>query len=94
MVDTDLEITEVLVLSTGHMTREDNKLLKELSGRGDRWQVYSGGTGFFVWVGEYDHIQFSQALRDALYWAQEQGYDWVRFDRDGPVYHCLETHDW
>jgi len=92
------ERTVAVTISTAHMTEDDNDLLSTLSEK-EEWQVYSGGTGFFVWAGERKHIADprygpSKALLDALGYAKQLGYDWVRFDRDGEQVGELQTHKW
>jgi hypothetical protein len=99
----DPEINRVLVLSTGHLTKDELQRLNKVS----YWPVYDYGYGLFVWVPEKVEVSqlflemkasereaFSSDLKNILEIAMKLGCQFVRFDCDGPLYEELPQYDW
>lgn len=76
----------VCVLSTGHLRLETLKLLDD--GPLEKWPVYGGRIpeGYFCLAHERDRADLDYSLAPELlevsWWANENGYDYIRFDCD------------
>ena len=89
------EITKMLVLSTGHLTRYAcNTFLEEYpyAYPQDEW-------GYFVCL-PTDELPLSDehnlpaCLIDCMKYADAQGCDWIMFDSDGPLIEELPDYEW
>lgn len=102
------EVDRTLVLSTQHMTEEDNAFL-ELAEETEHEEapsvVATYNNGFIVmadkeWLEgakEGAHVVgfgLSLAFVKAIDFAVRRGYNFVRFDSDGPAIKELEVHEW
>lgn len=97
------EIQKTLVVSTGHITQDDSKILAEAANDG-----LTLGTLLITYDSEYWHILYlttltqssarmaglSTACRKWIKIAKDLGCDWIKFDRDGEVYEDYPTFDW
>lgn len=94
-------IFNYLDISTGHMTEEDDKLLKESEAS---LVVYSYEYGYFVHVPDlktessiipaFREHGFSEAFSKIMEYAQGKGFAFVRFDSDGAEYEELPMFNW
>lgn len=102
---TEYEIHRVLVLSTGHMTREDNKQLQFEPLDFPLISYELGEYGYLVVVplvvDSVDELEqlacegrFSDAFIQVLRKARELGCGWVRFDRDAEHHDELQQFAW
>ncbi len=91
-----LETSHVLVLSTAHVPYTtaiylDRTNCKDWPWAGAKWQH-----GWFFYVA--DENVGEPAIPPKLYacmeFAREHGFDWVRFDADGPIVADLAAHEW
>jgi hypothetical protein len=89
----------VLDVSTGHMTEKDNNLLLENPNScSPLVHPYEGGMDVLVPdnKGDLDFLEpyFSREFFLIIKYAYDNGYRYVQFDRDGPVYLELTKFDW
>ena len=99
-----LEIEQMLVASTGHITQEDAKWLDSLvTSSKSPLKVYDRPDfGWFVYVPanmtEEDLAYFSTAFQKLIELAQKRNARWILLDSDGPLYvrpaFNLQVHDW
>jgi hypothetical protein len=101
-----LEIEQILVASTGHITQEDAKWLDSLvTSSKPPMKVYDRpDSGWFVHVPtdmtDEDLAYFSTAFQKLIILAQQHNARWILLDTDGPLYadkqpcYNLEIHDW
>jgi len=101
-----LEIYRVLVLSTAHVTFEDNEKLTELALEDPADQDYSvldTGYGWLVQVLQQFTSEQKQAYREMgmspefvklLDFAAQNDIQWLHFDRDGNAYEEFPQFDW
>lgn len=93
----NLELAQVLVLSTGHLgatiaTGDDPLMNTVASMTGEHgWLVYTGPEHVPVVANEPGAMQ---VLRDILHHARQQGCTYVLFDSDGPTLPQFPTYDW
>jgi len=99
-----LEFNKELVLSTGHITGNDDKLLNTFTS--SELCVYDYEYGYRIAVFEYNDELFQKSLQvimeegysesfcTLLLLAKEQKCQWLRLDCDGMVYDQLETFEW
>lgn len=90
------EIIKCLVLSTAHMTSNDDDKCKELCAH--------LGSHDFGWTLTWDSLKemsktieasgLSHALYNVLVFADKLGCNSVKFDADAPVYDELVVFDW
>jgi hypothetical protein len=92
-----MHIERMLVLSTGHVSKEVNDILE-----GD-WKALAWGPefvrdeGWVFRVVDDDIIRDTdppQCIRDAMSFARGAGCEWVMFDCDGDRVEILRWHDW
>lgn len=83
----------VPVLSTAHIRKSDNILMKEW---GDLSMVVPMEHGFLVYVGEYEENwdEYPKAVRELCQWAHKRNYPWIRIDRDGDKISPLTLYEW
>ena len=97
------EITKALVLSTGHITENDQKILT----KGDLWFSHSTERGWIISGlspdDEYDKLFFDNEivraeLSSAFLWccnnARTNGCSRLELDGDGPINPVLPVFDW
>jgi hypothetical protein len=98
-----LEIQKTLVISTGHITKEDDRLLhvhcntpngnlplivdEDIHG----WKVH---TDILETNLEDMRGQFSIDFLNCLMLAYLNDCQWINFDGDGPIYETLQIHEW
>ena len=97
------EVERNLVLSTGHMTKQDSKIL-EAAATGNQATgliVYSSECWFLVYCFQETAINvalregyISKDLHRCLRIGNAMGCTFVKFDRDGPSHDELPSHDW
>jgi hypothetical protein len=83
-----LEITKMLVISTGHLTEDTC----------NNWQSGTrffdkGEWGFFANVGDEDE-DLPSDLRSCMALARANECDWIMFDCDGPLLKELPYYEW
>jgi hypothetical protein len=78
----NLEITKMLVLSTGHLTEDSGNTTFF-----DRWS-------WIVWVPNEQLEDYPSDLLQAFDLARNNGCDWIKFDSDGGVVDELPNYDW
>ena len=92
----EYEIHKTLMISTAHVRGLDAQRLEDGEHGGVAYTLDE--YGFLLWVekdGEGTSFPpLSDALRNCIKIAREQGCQYLRLDRDGPVYDGLETFDW
>lgn len=93
----------VAVVSTAHITRDDGKYILDLDAP---WlsHIYADGAATVFDLPEHDQAEqfktaterygFSEAFRDLCFVLADGGFEYVCFDRDGPVYPQFPTFDW
>lgn len=87
-----LEINQMLVLSTAHLTEHAcNVYLSD-----ERAGVYAKGEyGWFVYAPSLlDEDEIPMSLLDCIEFATAKGIDFIMFDCDGPNVSGLDTYDW
>lgn len=89
------EILKALVVSTAHITKEDQQRLEV----GDfPVSMAADDYGYWLWakvsVLDIYNYGFSKHLVKLLTFAVDQGCDYLRLDCDGPDYDHLETFEW
>lgn len=99
---TDLEIMEVLVASTGHLTPEEGAQF----GTGNWADALKGDHlgspiawdyGWIFYVGgdwDPDAEQLGPGFTALVKLAREQGLEWIRFDEAGAKISGIPTYDW
>lgn len=95
--DTDMEKLNVICASTAHMTERDSYVLENLSrDEGVNPLVFCAPSGSFVCTEYADagNYKMSDALINFLAAAQEEGFEYVFFNRDGKCYKGLRTFSW
>ena len=98
------EIDRIAVISTGHMTVEDNALFTQ---RNITYPItafnYEGGIILPLLQSEVLTARqrtevldwgFSMSIIEVIMWAHQNRFAGVRFDRDGPLIAELHIHDW
>lgn len=91
----ELEIEKTLVVSTGHMTEQDDKLLYHekniLNHRDECWVVIHLGSTQDCTLEEY-----SSSFREMIAFASshEEGFQYLKLDADGPILEGFPTYDW
>lgn len=87
----------VPVISTGHLTEEtaNTEITPDFEGPGGLCAVPTPG-GFMTYsCGDVsEDPEIPDDLKQALVWALELGYDWVRFDADGDRIEELPWYEW
>jgi len=98
----ELEFQKILVLSTAHLTEEDNDFLsnEEYSENLD-CVIDETPYGWMVHISKNKdelfsevHRLLSENFRKAMELAFINDCDWVRFDCDGNVVEELKSYDW
>ena len=95
-------IMQAPVLSTAHLSEEvGEKLAQTLPGEDlfgfvcmigpDGGLVYFGDPD--SWIDEPEE-KMPACLRDCATWANNEGYEWVRFDSSGDVVEGLPVYEW
>ena len=95
----NLEIQKVLVVSTAHITYADNI---DLSHNPCGLIIDKTDYSFLIYVGkesicDYDQSKnekISNELRKLIQLAQDNNCDYLKIDRDGPIYSNIKTFDW
>lgn len=93
-----VETQRMLVLSTSHLREATcNDWLPNRC----PWGCYEKGeVGYFMWVVDDSAIYHDDApatpneLRVILDYANRHKFDWIMFDRDGPIQPGLVVYDW
>lgn len=85
-----LETMSVLVVSTAHMTKADARRIRD----GEAGEIASDVYGHFVWTESDAPYPLSDAFNGVITFAADNGYGYVRFDRDGPACEHFPTFDW
>ena len=93
------EIERTLVLSTTHITREDDALLEREDLVNTTYDPYEFGVRVFISNDPAYRLAtrlggFSVAFQDLIELAHAKGCSWLRLDSDGPVMDNLKTFDW
>lgn len=92
----EVEVHQTLVLSTAHMTAEDNQRL--LTENGVPWIVRHYEYGWTVWATprdpDLDHRPMSEAFNAVMEFGKSIGCEWITFDSDGPHVAQLASFDW
>jgi hypothetical protein len=90
------QIDKVPLLSTGHLTENTYDRLQETEGEELGISIVARyDEGCFVYVGD-DNVDETtpEDLAAVFAWAKEQGFYWVRIDRDGDTVEGLQTYEW
>lgn len=100
-----LETYKVMVVYTGHITKDDNDLLHSLTHRHPhalehplRNMIMDRDTGYFIKL--YDELELnlcpehSSSFNKLIKWAFNNGFRMIEIDCDGPAYDMFETFDW
>jgi hypothetical protein len=101
-------IEKHLLVWSGHLTKEDVDILNVTADGGGTTDlvVYEYKYGWYVQVPEFKRLSlpgtslleredgFSKQFAQLLYVAYNTGSEFVTVDRDGAVYHDLESYDW
>jgi hypothetical protein len=90
-----LEVHQVPVISTAHLTEETSKALTAL-GNENTWCVCASWEhGFFLYLDELDD-DVPQCLRDIADWLKRRGFTdcWVRLDSDADRADTLTAYEW
>jgi len=103
-------IEKMLVVSTGHISPQDERLLHykvypySCLARDEGYILYineeepisiSNSEDFITEIKMHDNLKrFSPEFRKILKIAQEKECIWVMFDRDGQIYDDLKEFDW
>lgn len=90
-----LEIANMLVLSTGHLTEKVGTTI----GRANYNSIYEKGDhGYFVWVPGNDSEacmgSMPVCLHECIMFARGKGCQWIMFDQDGDRVEGLQFYDW
>lgn len=95
-VAVDHERMQVLVLSTGHTTREEAESMESEIGSRALAGFLMPGYGFIAHVPEDSETDPEGFPHTAIVfnYCRQHGYEWVRFDSDGPTIAGLPTHTW
>jgi hypothetical protein len=97
-----VETYRTMVLSTGHLSRDDASRLKSAADDPGETMVMAREYGYFVKLYSCDGVVDS---KDLLYcdndsfgsivrYAVKHGYQLIEFDRDANTYHFFPTYDW
>lgn len=101
-----LEIYQTWVLSTAHITKADDAVLRRVTHRQNKeseFIAYSFEYGYRIFIQEDDFEEaqgqwarsgLSDACRKLFNRAHKMGVRYVEFDCDGPVEEGLDTHEW
>lgn len=89
----NLEFNKVIVFSTGHITAEDNQRLADMVDAKTPG-VYDHGHEYLIWVAHVETEQMSDAYKGLAEFAIMYNCEWLRLDRDGPVYANLPRFEW
>lgn len=90
----NLEFNKVIVFSTGHITPEDNARLKSMVDDNSQF-VFDHEYGYMIWAEPPNEIdKMSTEFKHLNELAIVHGCQWVRLDRDGPVYAELPAFEW
>ena len=92
----------MLVLSTAHMTSEDNELLKQWAGPlavNPFIEVFTYDCGYLIWLGSPDWREqpLAKKLSPSLFWLLShvpENIQWVRFDADADTTDAFQTFNW
>jgi len=98
----DVEYEHNMVFSTGHITEEDNQKLTEAAdplSTQNALVVHSNEYFYLVYVPDVNisvirRAGYSEQFIRILLLARMDKMDFVKLDRDGPVYSWLEEYDW
>jgi hypothetical protein len=96
----NLEIMQVLVVSTAHVTEEEDGMLRNGKMINDQlpsplvWPF-----GYVVFIGDERHypldtIEGSDGFLGAAKVARDNNLEWLRFDADGPRIEGAKTYEW
>lgn len=90
-------VMNVPVLSTAHLTFKtaNIEITLDFEGPGGLYAVSTPG-GFMVHSDDdvSEDPEIPDDLKRVLAWANEAGYEWVRFDPDGSIVGELTTYEW
>lgn len=97
-----MEIEKNLVVSTAHITQEDDNLLEEIAQQNEPDEgliVYGSEYWVMVYVGPASTPnldRFSPAFRELFSFAQkhEEGFTFLKFDNSGEMLEGFPTFDW
>lgn len=91
-----LELRTIPVVSTAHMTREDDELLSRAGTHGHVDGALRFGYMLRVSTDRGDwHGDMSEGFMGLMKFVRNGfGFKWVILDRDGPVIPSLPTHEW
>lgn len=102
-----MEITQMLTLSTAHITKETaNRLTYEcrpmLPKEYTESMSFNGGLsifekdefGWFIWTGGAYLNKLPEDLAQCIKLAQSVGCDWLCLDSDGLIEESLKTYEW
>ncbi len=98
----------VLVLSTSHITEADDTRLTawpnfcdDFRGYVREMDVHPMTSGYLITGFQHatpaqraDNTRLSALFWSVVAYAEKRGFDWIRFDGDGPIIKELETNDW
>ena len=98
----ELEIAKVLVVSTGHVSKDEAELWNDDQGVGDDGQWSRGWArdwGWMLYLGmekdtEDEFAGVSEGLRGVIETARLADCIWIMFDCDGPTIEGIPTYDW
>lgn len=89
-----MEIYKMMVMSTGHISKETAKLLDQESAGVTVYQ--KDGYGWFIVVTDWQENEkyIPEDLKRCLSFAQTNGCDWLCLDSDGQEYSDLPIYNW
>jgi len=93
----DFESHKIVVVSTAHISRKDNELLR-IADYG--LSVYPLEYGYFVYLSKdetaksIDQNGYSSGFAKVYLEAAKSGAKYMQLDCDGPTYDEFETFDW
>lgn len=94
---------KILDISTGHLTKKDNDLLKDEDSMNNPISSYKFEYGYFVHVSEDSMEELTPIIKSAGYSdefliilskAKELKCSYIKFDSDGFLYTDLNSFDW
>lgn len=94
-----MEIEKNLVVSTSHITQEDNLLLEDIAQQNNGLIVYGTEYWVMVYVGQASTPnldRFSPAFRELFSFAQkhEEEFTFLKFDNSGEELENFPTFEW
>lgn len=98
MSNHEIEVHEIPVISTSHLTEEVAKLLTELKGQNPWTPCATWEYGYFLFLDrpEESDEDVPQCLLDIRNWLKAKGFEscWVRLDGSADIQPDLPAYEW